>query len=122
MRVLPTMAAPDEDKPMKLARRFTLAAALFAWTLAGWAQDFPSKPVRIEARGDGPRLIVEGPAPMLTESGQPNGQSGSWRLDLRRSEQPGEPLSWSGTAVHTGAELAPDGVSVDMERNFRRWQ
>lgn len=81
-----------------------------------------SKPVRIEAKGDSRQMIIEGPAPMLTDAGQPNGHSGRWRLDLRRAELPGEPLRWSGTATHDGGMTGTDGVTVDMERGFHRWQ
>ena len=81
-----------------------------------------SKPVRITARSNGTQVHVEGPAPMLTESGQPTGQSGSWQLDLRRAELPGEPPRWSGVANHDRGLTGPEGVAVEMERAFRRWQ
>jgi hypothetical protein len=81
-----------------------------------------SKPVRITARSSGSQLVIEGPSPMLTESGKPNGQSGHWRLALRRAELPGETPRWSGVAVHDGGLTGPEGVPVEMERAFRRWQ
>lgn len=81
-----------------------------------------SKPVRITARSSGTQVVLEGPAPMLTESGEPNGQSGQWRVELRRSELPGEPPRWSGMAVHDRGLTGPDGLPAEMERAFRRWQ
>ena len=81
-----------------------------------------SKPVRITATASGASLVLEGPTPMLTEGGAPNGQSGRWRIELRRSDMPGEPLRWSGTAVHDKGLTGTDGVAAEMERAFRRWQ
>jgi hypothetical protein len=81
-----------------------------------------SKPVRITAHSSGTQLVLEGPAPMLTESGTPNGQSGQWRIALRRSELPGEQTRWSGLAVHDRGLTGPDGLPAEMERAFRRWQ
>lgn len=81
-----------------------------------------SKPVRITATSSGSSLVLEGPTPMLTEGGQPNGQSGRWRIELRRGGLPGEPPRWSGTAVHDGGMTGPEGVPAEMERTFRRWQ
>jgi hypothetical protein len=79
-----------------------------------------SKPVAIAARSEGELLVVEGPSPMLTDRGEPNGRRGSWRLELRRTNMPGEPLRLAGKAVHT--ELTgPDGVAVELVRSFRTW-
>jgi hypothetical protein len=77
-----------------------------------------SKPVAITARKEGELLVIEGPSPMLTDRGEPNGRRGTWRLEVRRTNMPGEPLRLSGKTVHT--ELTgPEGVPVDLERNFR---
>ena len=81
-----------------------------------------SKQVRITARGSGSELVLEGPMPMLTEAGQPNGQSGRWRIELRRSELPGEAPRWTGTAVHDDGLTGAQGIPAEMERAFRRWQ
>jgi hypothetical protein len=79
-----------------------------------------SRPVAITMRTEGDLLVIEGPSPMLTDRGEPNGRRGDWRLELRRTNMPGEPLRLSGSAVHT--ELTePTGVPVDLERTLRPW-
>jgi hypothetical protein len=79
-----------------------------------------SKPVAIATHDEGELLVIDGPSPMLTDRGEPNGRRGTWRLDLRPSNMPGEPVRYSGRAVHT--ELTgPEGVPVDVVRAFRTW-
>jgi len=98
--------------------------AIFDWraTTKADALQRRSKPVRITAVSDGPRLRLEGPSPMISEAGRPNGQSGRWTIELRRSAHPGESPDWSGIAVHDGGLTGADGVRAEMERTFRRWQ
>ncbi|HZM00590.1 MAG TPA: hypothetical protein VFD43_10100 [Planctomycetota bacterium] len=100
------------------------AWATFDWRTTAEAETLQrrSKPVSITATGGLTSLLLEGPSPMLTEDGRPNGQSGTWRIELRRSEQPGQPPRWSGRAVHDEDSTGPEGVAVEMERAFRRWQ
>jgi hypothetical protein len=84
-----------------------------------------SKPVLVLATRAGTRdapdkLVVDGPMPMLDEDNVPNGQRGSWHLELEPSNLPGEPLRFHGS----GAQSAPAGeagVDVDFVRDFRPW-
>jgi hypothetical protein len=79
-----------------------------------------SRPVEVTVRREGELYVIEGPSPMLTDRGEPNGRRGSWRLEVRRTNMPGEPLRLSGRAVHS--ELTdPAGVPVDLERTLRIW-
>ena len=79
-----------------------------------------SKPVAVALEHEGELLSIEGPAPMLTEKGEPNGQRGTWRLELRLASLPGEPLRFTGRAFHD--ELTPpEGTPAEMVRDFRPW-
>ncbi len=85
-----------------------------------------SRPVELHALRDGQpsaptSLTVTGPSPMLDENGLPNGQRGTWRLELRPNNLPGEELRFFGRAIHS--ELTgPEGIDVELVRAFRPWK
>ncbi|HTE05829.1 MAG TPA: hypothetical protein VK824_06510 [Planctomycetota bacterium] len=84
-----------------------------------------SKPVAVRATRAGTpaapgAFVVDGPMPMLDEDNVPNGQHGSWHLQLQPANLPGEPLRFHGTGVHSA--MAPEqGVDVDLVRDYRVW-
>lgn len=75
-----------------------------------------SKPVAIDMEGDLARLVLDGPAPMLTESGQPNGQRGTWRIELQAPTEGSAHLV--GRAFHTQLS-PPEGTPAELTREFR---
>lgn len=90
---------------------FDWSASEDAASLAG-----RSKPVAISLEGDLSQLVLTGPAPMLTEAGQPNGQRGNWRVELRAPSEGAAHLL--GRAFH--AQLTPaGGTPAELTREFR---
>lgn len=90
----------------------------FDWSASEGPEDLAgrSKPVAVTLTGDLAALVIEGPAPMLTEGNQPNGQRGAWRFDLRAPPDGAQRLA--GVAVHQ--ELTgPQGTAAVMTREFR---
>jgi hypothetical protein len=75
-----------------------------------------SKPVAVSLAGDLSSLVITGPAPMLTEGNQPNGQRGSWRFDL--TAPPDGAPRLAGVAVHPDL-TSPLGTAAVMTREFR---
>ena len=75
-----------------------------------------SKPVATQLQGDQAQLVLEGPAPMLTENGQPNGQRGTWRIELHAL--PDSAARLAGRAWHTQI-TGPDGTPAELTREFR---
>jgi hypothetical protein len=65
-------------------------------------------------------VVVDGAMPMLDENNAPNGQNGTWHIELTRASLPGEPLRFRGRGVHSTL-TAQEGVDVDLVRDFRAW-
>jgi hypothetical protein len=77
-----------------------------------------SRPVVVKLEGDPRALVIDGPAPMVDEHGQPNGHRGTWHMELRAALD--GPPRLVGRATHTDI-TQPEGVSVEMTREFRPW-
>ena len=77
-----------------------------------------SKPVSVTLQGQLPAITLEGPAPMLSADGEPNGQQGRWHVELRAPEG-GTRLS--GKAV-TEELTTPEGTPAEMTREWRVWR
>jgi hypothetical protein len=97
----------------------------FDWRASSQAESLVrrSKAVRVSAQRTGPpespeRLVIEGPRPMLDENGVPNGQHGTWRIDLTPSQLPGETPRFQGRGVQTDP-AGGEGVTVDLVREYR---
>jgi hypothetical protein len=95
----------------------------FDWVATKSSDDLRhrSKAVEVTGTRSGDTLQIVAPAPMLDANGRPNGQRGSWRLDLKESNLPGEARRYAGQAVST--EMEKDtSLPVSLERDFRRWK
>jgi hypothetical protein len=90
----------------------------FDWSASDDASNLAgrSKPVAIAMEGDLARLVLDGPAPMLTEAGQPNGQRGAWRVELNTPTEGSAHLI--GRAFHTQL-TPPAGSPAELTRDFR---
>jgi hypothetical protein len=117
------------DLPWMALRLAVLPAAegqQVTWTSFDWSASSEadslasrSKPVAVTLAGDPHAAVIDGPAPMITEGGQPNGQSGTWHMELRPALD--GPARLVGRAFHT--ELTGEaGVPAEMTRDFRIWQ
>jgi len=93
----------------------------FDWSASDSAEDLSSrsKPVAVTLAGDVQAATIDGPSPMISESSQPNGQSGSWHIELRPALD--GPARLVGRAYHTGL-TGEAGVPAEMTREFRPWQ
>jgi len=93
----------------------------FDWTASADAEHLgsASKPVSVKLKSQPPEVSLEGPAPMLTVDGQPNGQQGSWHLELHAP--PEGPTHFLGTAV-CDELTAPAGTPAEMTRDWRSWK
>ncbi len=93
----------------------------FDWSASEEADDLASrsKPVEVTLTGDVQAAVIDGPSPMISEDGQPNGQRGLWHLELHPALD--GPARMVGRALH--AELTGEaGVAAEMTREFRSWQ
>lgn len=92
----------------------------FDWSASPDAEHLASasKPVSATLQGQLPAITLEGPAPMLSADGEPNGQQGRWHIELRAPEGS---TRLSGKAV-TEELTTPEGTPAEMLREWRVWR
>jgi hypothetical protein len=93
----------------------------FDWSGSADAEHLSSasKPVSVSLQGQLPAVVLDGPAPMLSADGQPNGQRGSLHLELHAPS--GNSRHLVGTA--SSEQLTPaSGTPAEMSREWRGWK